>query len=356
MAVFSTTEKVRMRGIPGEEQKMLVIFATTEFPPGSRPISVPGQFRVQFLLARPGRLKFSDQTPSFLSTDVVGDSHLGIGDPKSRGKDGDEIIGMTLQTHGDNWHITFKCLLNDEGYIGKIVAESIDARDYLQAESVAYEALTFFLSSWSLILDIPVLVETVQVTDLTTHTEMLRIRAPYVEMKPGGGTVAALSKEFRQFASVYREGMNSESPFYRYLCFYKIAESVYVRRNENAKQARLRGEQPRRYSEDVSLSTDAVKGLLSLLYPWRNDWDDELTMDQILPADAKGKKFKAIKNEYLEPLRDRVAHALMRTGKIEIVADRLEDVNAVTKWLPLLRIWVRLLLKIEFPSEFGLAP
>lgn len=304
------------------------------------------------LLARPGRLKFSEREPTFLSN-VVGDSHLGIGKPATQRTSDQDIVGMVLQTRGDGWNIEFKCIINDDGYIGKIVVERLYAQDYLQAESVAYQALTPFLSSWSLTLDIPVLVETIQVTDLTTHTEMLRVCAPYVEMTPGAGVPLAFSEDFRHYASVYREGMNTNSPFYRFLCFYKIVESIYVRRGENAKQAKLRGEQPRRYSEDVPLSRDAIKGLLGLLYPWRADWDDDLTMDQILPAEARDKRFKALRGQFLEPLRDRIAHALMRSGMIENVADRLEDIAAVTRWLPLLRIWVRLLLKVEFPTEFG---
>ena len=179
MALLSTTEKVQMRGVPGEEQKMLVFFGTTDSPIGSQPISVPGEFRVQFLLARPGRLKFSEREASFL-TNLVGDSHLGIGKPASQRISDKDIVGMSLHTSGHNWQIEFRCIINDDGYIGKIVVEKLFAQNYLHAESVAYQALTPFLSSWSLTLDIPVLIETVQVTDLTTHTDMLRIHAPYV--------------------------------------------------------------------------------------------------------------------------------------------------------------------------------
>jgi len=212
MAMFSATEKVQIRGLPGEEQRLFVIFGTTDWPVGSRPISIPGQFRVQFLLARPGRLKFSEREPLFL-TNVVGNSHLGIGKPVSQRTGDEDIVGMILKTQGENWQLEFKCIPNDDGYIGKIVVERLFARDCAHAESVAYQALASFLSSWSLILDIPVLVETIQVTDLTTHTEMLRVDAPYVEMKPGGGIVSAYSEDFRHFASVYREGMNTNSPF-----------------------------------------------------------------------------------------------------------------------------------------------
>jgi hypothetical protein len=147
--------------------------------------------------------------------------------------------------------------------------------------------------------------------------------------------------------------MNANSPFYRFLCFYKIVESLYIRRSENAKQAKLRGEDPRKYNEDVALSPEAIRGILGILYPWRTDWDDDLSMNQIIPEEARGKRFKLIREKYLEPLRNAIAHGLMRSGQIETVADRLEDVNAANKWLPLMRIWVRLLLRIEFPQEFG---
>jgi hypothetical protein len=337
--------------MPGEEQNMLLLFGTTDFPVGSRASSLPGRFRVQFLLARPGRLKFSEKEPSFL-TNLVGDSHLGVGKP-SKAKAADDIVAVSLQTSSGNQRFNFDCIINEHGYIGKIVVEGLLAQDYADAESIAYKALAPFLSMWSLTLDIPILVETVQVTDLTTHTEMLRIVAPYVEMKPGAGPSAPLSESFCHYASFYREGMNSHSPFYRFLCFYKIVESLNLRRGQNAKEARLHGEEPKKYQEDVPLSREAIRGILGLLYPSRSDWDDDLTMNQILPNEAHGKRFKFVRAQYLEPIRDRIAHALRRSGMIEHVADRLEDVNTVTKWLPLLRLWVRVMLKSEFPTEFG---
>ena len=352
MAIITTTEKVKVQGVPGEEQRLLVFFATTDFPFESRPISVPGLFRVQFLLARPGRLRFLAHEPSFL-TSVVGSSHLGVTKPASQRVSDSDVIGMVLDTHGENWSLQFKCLVNDEGFLGKIVVEDLRAQSYVEAEAIAYRALMPFLSRWSVTLDIPLAIETIQVTDLTTHTEMLSIRAPFVEMRPGGGVGPPLFQEFCQHASLYREGMNTDSPFYRFLCFYKIVESLYVRRSENAKSAKHRGEEPRKYTEEVPLSKEAILGILAIIYPWRSDLNDDLAIAQILQDEAKGKKFRAVKEKHLEPLRDKIAHGLMRSGQIEAVADRLEDLNATTKWLPLLRVWVRLLLRIEFPTEFG---
>jgi hypothetical protein len=139
--------------------------------------------------------------------------------------------------------------------------------------------------------------------------------------------MSALSDEFCEYASLYREGMNANTPFYRFLCFYKIVESLYTRRSERAKEAKARGEEPRKYTEDVPLTSDAIRGLIGVIYPWRSRWNDDFTINQVLPPDANGKRFKAIREKELEPLRNRIAHALMRSGKIETVADRMEDVN-----------------------------
>ncbi len=330
---------------------MLVIFSTTDFPLGSRPVSVPGKFRVQFLLARPGHLRFTDREISFL-TDVVGDSHIGIAKPAEQRVGDADVVGVTLRTISNGLQIDFKGIVNDEGYLGKIVAEDVPARDYAHAEALVYAALAPFLSAWSTILDVPVNIETTQVTDLTTHTDMLRIQAPFVEMKPQGGIGRLFSDEFCQYASLYREALNANSAFYRFLCLYKIVESLYARRSEKAKEAKKKGEAPRRYNEDIPLNVDAIRGILSILYPWREDWD-ELALSQILPPEAQGKRFKTIREKVLEPLRHGIAHGLMRSGKVERIVDRIADLNAANTWLPLLRIWVRLLLQTEFPAEFG---
>jgi hypothetical protein len=92
--------------------------------------------------------------------------------------------------------LQFNCVVNEGGYVGKIVIENLYAQNYSQAEAIAYRALTPFLSAWSVTLDIPLNIETIQVTDLTTHTDMLRVRSPFVEMKPGGGVGPVLSQEF----------------------------------------------------------------------------------------------------------------------------------------------------------------
>jgi len=84
-------------------------------------------------------------------------------------------------------------------------------------------------------------VETIQITEVQSSINSLRTRTPQFEMTFGGGISPLLSDDFCQYASLYREGMNSYSTFYRFLCFYKIIESVPLRRDRTNQAAKLAG-------------------------------------------------------------------------------------------------------------------
>ena len=352
MAPLSTTERIPLHGLPGEHQKMHVFFQLQGQKREAAGQTSPGFYRIDFLLARPNSAKYTRNAVSFIKNEV-GDSHLKIAKPSSaRGPNG--IENMVLIGHFGEGTIKFHCVVNDDGCVGRITAEQVWGKNHVDAEFVAYRALTPFLSSWSACLDIPIVIETIQVTDPSTHTESLRIYRPFREMMPGAGTGTVLSDDYCRFASIYREALNASSPFYRFLCLYKIIESIYFRQQVIANQAKASGEQPRKRNEDVKLSEDAVRGILAWVYPWEEVPAHDLLLRQLLPDEANGKKFRTVFQSILEPLRDTVAHAFMACGGIKVVADRLEDVENVARWLPLMRLWVRVLLASEFPGEFRL--
>ena len=93
--------------------------------------------------------------------------------------------------------------------------------------------------------------------------------------------------------------------------------------------------------------------MLKEAYPWRKGWD-VLALDQIVPPEAAGKKFSAVCNKYLCPLRVGIAHALLKNGEARVTLDRLDHIREVNKWLPLCRTLARTTLRNEFPSEFAL--
>jgi hypothetical protein len=265
-------------------------------------------------------------------------------------EDFDQIV---LQASGRGNLIEFIGSANENGYLGKLVFESMVTRDFQDAEARAYEALAPFLSAWSLHLDIPVHVETIQVTVLQNQIHLLRVRTPHFEMTFGGGPIAFLTVDFNQYASLYREGMNSNSGFYRFLCFYKIIESIPHRRSRTNHAAKEAGKEVRRVIESIHASEDELLALLNDIYPWRKTWDS-MALSQIVPPESAGRKVGWVREKYLNPLRVGIAHALLKTGEVRITLDKIERIQHVNRWLPLCRVLARLMLKNEFPREFAL--
>jgi hypothetical protein len=186
-------------GVPGEDHKIWVqpIMKGQEIPKG--PVNLggnPGPYRVHMLLARPGYPMTKEREHKFIDQ-LVGDSYIRIAKP-ARDRGPHDIEKMLFAVGGKN--IKFEFLTNDEGFLGKIIAE-LNAANVEDAERQAYGEIAPFLSAWSLNMDIPVHVETIQVTDLTTHVNALRTRTPHFEMN-WGGAGGALPFFLRSFANM----------------------------------------------------------------------------------------------------------------------------------------------------------
>lgn len=169
-------------GMPGEDHKVWVapIMQGSDRSKinlaGSR-----GRYKVQFLLSRPGYPITPEREHKFID-DVVGESHIRITKPKAE-RQPQDVEQLLIQTVGNKFQ--FIGSGNDEGLLGKFVAE-FESENMQTAENEAYGALAPALSAWSLNADVPVSIETIQVTDLTTHVSSLRVRTPHFEMNFGG--------------------------------------------------------------------------------------------------------------------------------------------------------------------------
>lgn len=344
-------EAVSPWGVAGEESKIIVapILKGASVPTPAEIGGQRGMHRVQFLLARPGYPIRKEREYKFID-DVMGTSHLKIVKPEvERGsKDADQLL---LQLRGKNYQLVG--LADKNGFLGKLICE-LEADSNQAAEMEAYGSLAPFLSAWSMNADIPIHVETIQVTNLTTQISFLRVVTPHFEMNFPGGTHPFFLDEFCQYASIYREGLNTNSTFYRFLCFYKIIESLIVKRGREAKAKKLAGENPRRPYEVIPEEPDDILALLRRLYPWRATWD-QLAITQTFPSEALGKKITAIRDKHFTPLRVGIAHGLLDSGEITVVLDKMEYIQAVNKWLPLCRICARWMLLNDFPRECSLA-
>lgn len=342
-------------GVPGEDHQLWVVPVMGGEKPeesGGKIRGASGLYNVQLLLSRPGYPFTAEREHKFID-DIVGDSHIVIAKPAKERKP-EDVDHVELQATGHGKQIIFKGIPNDKGYLGKLIVAQVAATGFDSAEATVYEALAPFLSAWALHLDIPVHVETIQVTNLQTHTHSLRVRTPSFEMTFAGGVSPQLTDEFCEYASLYREGMNSNSGFYRFLCFYKILESLNVRRGRINEAAKKAGQPIHRPREVMPRNEVELVALLKEVYPWRQQWDT-FALTQIMPAEAMGKRLNGIREKYLNPLRIGIAHALLKSGEIRITLDKLEHIQEVNKWLPLCRILARIMMNHEFPNEFGLA-
>jgi hypothetical protein len=321
-------------------------------PPPEEIAGKPGGYKVQLLLSRPGYPAAAEREFKFID-EIIGDSHVAVTKHVKERKP-ENADRVWLQATGRGETIDFIGIPNENGYLGKLIVEELLVNNFEDAETKAYQAIAPFLSAWSLHLDIPVYLETIQVTNLQTHTNSLRVRTPHFEMTLAGGLSPTLTDDFSQYASIYREGMNSNSTFYRFLCFYKIIESIPHRSSRISLALKAAGQPIRRSDERIPTDQNELLALLKEIYPWRTIWDN-MALHQLVPVEALGKKINWVREKHLNPLRVGIAHALLKTGEVRVTLDKLEHIQRVNKWLPLCRVLARLLLRNEFPEEFGLA-
>jgi hypothetical protein len=97
------------------------------------------------------------------------------------------------------------------------------------------------LSDWSLELDVPLFIHQVDLTETECGAKRMTFDPPFQTTPLFSLPTAALRPDLRGYASLYRE-LNSNSPVYQYLCYFKIIESVRLRRELLGAAAGARGD------------------------------------------------------------------------------------------------------------------
>jgi hypothetical protein len=75
-------------------------------------------------------------------------------------------------------------------------------------------------------------------------------------------------------------------------------------------------------------------------------------LENTFPAEILGKKVANVFERNLQPIRVRIAHAVLQSGELVQSPDEPEEEREIIKWLPLTKCIARRLLKNEFPLEF----
>lgn len=339
-------------GFSGEAQEVIAVnvFKGSDQRNEGGPAGAPGLYKVVFLLNRPGFRLVPEHEFSFVGS-LRGDSHLAIAKPAFTPPDpgADRIKIYAITPEGK---FEFTGYPNPKGYLGKIQAEPFEAANRTDAERRAYRALLPSLSNWSVHLDVPLEIEVIETTELRTSNPGIRVNTPFAEAPFAVQSQAPeWDSEFAHYAALYREGLNSNSSVYRFLCFFKIIEGVRTRRARLGAAAAKRGEHFSRPVEAVPESPEAFVPWLNAIFLVIHDWDP-LALHSIFVTEAIGKRFGQVIASQLQPLRDEVAHAILKSGEITLSSDELLHIQRVSRWLPLTRCIVRRMLKNEFPTQF----
>jgi hypothetical protein len=243
-------------------------------------------------------------------------------------------------------------IANESGFLGSIVSESVFAQDAKDAKARVSRAAAVSLNEWSLVFDAPLYIEQTDVIELKTNASYMSIHGPFHEAILSSSPPKRLSRSFLSHASLYREGLNSNSRRYQFLCFYKIIEGIRERRERLSGEARARGESVKVIPERVPSHSDQFVPWLNGIFPVRPAIWKPGELSTIFLPEAKGQKFYRISDDYLSPLRDAIAHSVLDRKELELSADDRIDLWKIAKWLPLTKCIVRRMLKREFPEEF----
>ncbi len=316
-------------------------------PPGGS----PGLYEVKFILHRPGYRLQGEHQLSF-SSGLQGDSHLAISKPAFSppgNPDADQIVIAGITEDGN---FQFTGLPNEKGYLGKFVTAPFHAKNRGHAEEIAYRALATPLSNMSLHLDIPLEIGYHETKEITNGSISVSFVSPYLEAPMAIHATSNFSSEFRSYAALYREALNTNSPVFQFLCLFKIVESLRGRRKRLAREAK-------RASAVFTDPDEALPGTLAEIKVWleslfyvRREFDLS-TLDSAVPQDVRGRKASDVVENVLNPLRIKVAHALFgNPGDVPLSSDDLVHTRSITSRLLLTKCLARRMLKNDFPSEF----
>ncbi len=216
----------------------------------------------------------------------------------------------------------------------------------------AFRALSSGLSNISIYLDVPLHVYQVDATELSTSTSLISILTPFPVTPLVAVPVETMGSDFRLYASLYREATGSNSPSYQFLCYFKIIEGIRVRHQRRASEAHARGAPiPSSPPEYIPAGPEGQRTWLASLFPLKQEWD-EIALAEVFPQEAVGRKLNDVVDKELDGIRNKIAHAILRSGEPTALIDDGHDGLLINKWLPLTKCIARAQLRNEFQEVF----
>lgn len=296
-----------------------------------------GPYQVTVTLTRRG----APDVPYMYVTDAYsmeGDSHLRM--VERWREDGALEVPLLTYANPEGGMTEFQLLANQQSRLGQIrtVLKAENADD---ARRKAYRILNPFLCDLSYRYDVPIEVLQMNVVELATLTVGVMKQDDFREkaFDPvqflGDGLNYEHLPNYEFFMRLYREGANSSSVDYGFLCFFRIAEGVMLLRRKTIAEQESKSwkKVPR---PEVFLDHETVE----------NDKED------LFPPELLGKSLFEV-YENLKEDRVKVGHGFLDEedplqNYEDIIADRLED----EEWAGTRRAQARYLARRMLRSEF----
>jgi hypothetical protein len=299
------------------------------------PAGYEGPYQVTMTLTRRG----APYAPFLFVADAYameGDSHLWL--PQERREDGAVRMQSLVYVSGEGEETHFELLANQQGRLGRI-RTVLQAKDIGEAKATAYRLLDPFLCDLSYRYEVPIEVLQTNIVELATLTASGEKVADFhekifdaEEFLGSSGMAYETLPHYHFFTGLYREGVNSSSVDYGFLCFFRMAEGVMKWRRK-----RILKQEGRKVSfDDVVQEGEFIEGEDARLFP----------------AELQGKSlWAACKKLYQQ--RHRVAHAFLDredpvSGHVDIIADRLEVQEEATKRRAQAQYIARRMLESEY--------
>lgn len=301
------------------------------------PAGHEGPYQVTVTLTRRGApdISFAYMTDAYM---MEGDSHLRL--PQMQREDGAVAVPILMYGTEEGGTVQFQLLANQQGRLGQIRAV-LRANNADDARRKAYRILNPFLCDLSFRYDVPIDVLQMNVAEIATYTLSgmkqddfrEKVFDPKQFLGPGLNYGELPNYEF--FTRLYREGVNSSSVDYGFLCFFRIAEGVILLRRK------MIIEQGGKAEEEVPRSSVFSEGEVV-----------EGEGADLFPQDLRGKSLWDAYRK-LEKHRNRVGHAFLYHedpigGHADIIAERLEDEERAATRRAQARYLARRMLRSEF--------
>jgi Methylamine utilization protein MauJ len=334
-------ERVSLVGFPGTHQTMHMLYRFKgDDPRNNLPLGgSPGLYEVTFILHRPGYKLQQERQISF-SSGLRGDSHLAISKPAFSppgNPDADQILIFGVTEDGKFEFIGS----NEKGYLGKLITRPFQANNRGHAEENSYRVLATHLSNMSLHLDIPLEIGVRETKEISNGSISMSFVLPYLEAPMAINATSNFGAEFRSYAALYREALNTNSPVYQFLCLFKILEALGARRKRLAREAKKNNTSYVSPDEVLPGTPAEVKAWLEGLFYIRPPFDLS-TLESAVPQDLRGRKATDIIKADLKPLRIKVAHALFGSGgELPLSSDDLNHTHSITRRMLVTKCLVR---------------